>query len=151
MSTNASTSTPAEQTGGKTHPGAYRQPNGSNPEQNVEPLVLPPKTNALKFQEYVNRISSIIGQNNVTIISEKGQLDGYDYFNPSKASDMFYLCDNDYFVCSAVCAPRGVEDVQALMKLSNEFEIPVWPFSIGRNLGYGGSAPRVQGSVGLGT
>ena len=33
------------------------------------------------------------------------------------------------------------------MRLCNEFEIPVWPFSIGRNTGYGGAAPRVPGSI----
>ena len=35
------------------------------------------------------------------------------------------------------------------MRLCNEFEIPVRPFSIGRNVGYGGAAPRVPGSIGL--
>lgn len=35
------------------------------------------------------------------------------------------------------------------MRLCNEFEIPVWPFSVGRNVGYGGAAPRVPGSIGL--
>ena len=39
--------------------------------------------------------------------------------------------------------------MQALMRLVNEFEIPVWPLSIGRNLGYGAAAPRIRGSVGL--
>ena len=53
------------------------------------------------------------------------------------------------FVSSAVVAPRNVPEVQAIMRLCNEFEIPVWPFSIGRNVGYGGAAPRVPGSIGL--
>lgn len=35
------------------------------------------------------------------------------------------------------------------MRLSTELSIPVWPFSGGRNVGYGGAAPRVPGSVGL--
>ena len=62
---------------------------------------------------------------------------------------MYHVTPKEYFVSSAVVAPRGVSDVQAIMRLSNEFEIPVWPFSIGRNVGYGGSAPRVPGSIGL--
>lgn len=33
------------------------------------------------------------------------------------------------------------------MKWANKFEIPIYPISIGRNLGYGGAAPRVRGSV----
>jgi FAD/FMN-containing dehydrogenase len=62
---------------------------------------------------------------------------------------MFYVASKDYFVSSAVVTPRNVAEVQAIVKLCNEFEIPVWPFSIGRNVGYGGAAPRVPGSVGL--
>lgn len=50
---------------------------------------------------------------------------------------------------ASVVAPRGVEDVQAVVRLANEFELPVCPFSIGRNLGYGAAAPHVRGSVGL--
>ena len=64
-------------------------------------------------------------------------------------SQMFYVAGKEHFISSAVVAPRNVPDVQALVKLCNEFEIPVWPFSIGRNVGYGGAGPRVPGSVGL--
>lgn len=62
---------------------------------------------------------------------------------------MFHVLDKTYFVSSAVVAPKDVPDVQAMVKLCNEFEIPLWPFSIGRNVGYGGAAPRVPGSIGL--
>lgn len=62
---------------------------------------------------------------------------------------MFHITPKEYFVSSAVAAPRNVPDVQGIIRLCNEFEIPVWPFSIGRNVGYGGSAPRVPGSIGL--
>lgn len=62
---------------------------------------------------------------------------------------MYHITEKEYFVSSAVVAPRNVGEVQAIMKLCNEFEIPVWPFSIGRNVGYGGAAPRVPGSIGL--
>jgi FAD/FMN-containing dehydrogenase len=33
------------------------------------------------------------------------------------------------------------------VKWANEFIIPIYPISMGRNLGYGGAAPRVPGSV----
>ena len=141
--------TPDQTIGGSTAHGAYRTPEGAPPSDAVAPLVLPPNTDAEKFRDYVHRASNIVGENNVTIISESSELDHYDYLNPAKASDMFFLCDKNYFVCSAVVAPTGVEDVQALTRLANEFEIPIWPFSVGRNLGYGGAAPRVPGSVGI--
>ena len=33
------------------------------------------------------------------------------------------------------------------MKAANEYKIPVYPISTGKNLGYGGSAPNLSGSV----
>ena len=33
------------------------------------------------------------------------------------------------------------------MKTANEYKIPVYPISTGKNLGYGGSAPNLSGSV----
>ena len=33
------------------------------------------------------------------------------------------------------------------MKIANEFRVPLYPISTGRNLGYGGSAPALSGSV----
>ena len=126
----------------------HRTPAGAAPGK-ARPLVLPPHTNNDKFEQYIERVVKIVGTSNVTIISDTSELKRYDYFKPSKSSDMFHIVDNDYFLCSAVVAPKDVPDVQELMKLANEFEVPVWPFSIGRNLSYGGSAPRVRGSIGL--
>lgn len=139
--------TPAQTGPGETHPGAYRKPEGGEP--GSAPMVLPPYTSASTFKTYLERAVDLVGQDNVTVISDKEELKKYDYFTPSKASDMFYVMDDDYFLCSAVIAPRGVDDVQAIMRLANEYEIPLWPFSIGRNLGYGAAAPRVRGCVGL--
>ncbi|KAK3685206.1 putative D-lactate dehydrogenase [Podospora appendiculata] len=47
-----------------------------------------------------------------------------------------------------ICGTENV-DLQQLVRLANEFAVPIWPFSIGRNTGYGGTAPRVPGSVGI--
>lgn len=58
---------------------------------------------------------------------------------------MHALLDREYFLASAIISPRDVEEVRWIMRLCNEFEIPVWPFSVGRNTGYGGTGPRVPG------
>src|SRR5262245_39300448 len=50
-------------------------------------------------------------------------------------------------LASAAVAPGSVEEVQALMRIANERRIPMYPISTGRNLGYGGSAPALTGSV----
>lgn len=48
---------------------------------------------------------------------------------------------------SAAIAPEDVEQVQAIMRIANRYKIPVYPISTGKNLGYGGSAPNLTGSV----
>ena len=37
--------------------------------------------------------------------------------------------------------------MQAIVRIANEFRIPLWPISRGKNNGYGGAAPQVRGSV----
>lgn len=113
-----------DDTTGPTAPEAYRQPDGAAPGESVRPLVLPPNTNAEKFEEYVRRAADIVGQGNVTIVSDRSELTKYSYLDPSKCSDMFWIMENDYFLCSAVVAPTSVPDVQALMTLANEFDTP---------------------------
>jgi (+)-pinoresinol hydroxylase len=48
---------------------------------------------------------------------------------------------------SAAVAPDRVEQVQAAVKIANTYKIPLWTISTGKNLGYGGSAPLLSGSV----
>jgi (+)-pinoresinol hydroxylase len=50
-------------------------------------------------------------------------------------------------VASAAVAPSTVEEVQAVVRVANQYRIPLYPISTGRNLGYGGSAPVYSGSV----
>lgn len=48
---------------------------------------------------------------------------------------------------SAAVAPAKVEEVQAIVRIANQHRIPLFPISTGKNLGYGGSAPNLSGSV----
>jgi 4-cresol dehydrogenase (hydroxylating) len=48
---------------------------------------------------------------------------------------------------SAAVAPTSTEQVQAIMRIANRYHIPMYPISTGRNLGYGGAAPVLSGSV----
>lgn len=50
-------------------------------------------------------------------------------------------------VVSAAVAPASVEEVQAVMRTAHRHGIPIYPISTGKNLGYGGSAPNLSGSV----
>ncbi|KAK5112174.1 hypothetical protein LTR85_011607 [Meristemomyces frigidus] len=138
-----------ESAGTGTHPAAYRIPDGSSPFDAERPLALPPNTSLERFKDFMRQIGDIVGSENATVISSDAELQHESYMDPSKAYDMYHITTKEYLVSSAVVAPRNVPEVQAIVRLCNDFEIPLWPFSIGRNVGYGGAAPRVTGSVGL--
>ena len=44
-------------------------------------------------------------------------------------------------------APKNVEEVQAIVKIANEYKIPLFPISTGKNLGYGSCVPQQRGQV----
>jgi FAD/FMN-containing dehydrogenase len=119
------------------------------PRASGEPFILPPKTDLPKFRAFLARVESIVDEANVQIIDSEDDISKEKYMDPSKAHDMFHILEKTHFISSAVVAPKNVADVQEIMKLANEYEVPVWPFSKGRNVGYGGAAPRVPGSVGI--
>lgn len=48
---------------------------------------------------------------------------------------------------SAVVSPESTEQVQDIVRIANEYGIPLSPVSTGKNNGYGGAAPRLSGSV----
>jgi len=48
---------------------------------------------------------------------------------------------------SAAVAPATSEQVQGVVRIANQYGIPLYAISTGKNLGYGGSAPAYTGSV----
>ena len=46
----------------------------------------------------------------------------------------------------AVC-PANVEQVQALLKIANQYRQPLWPVSTGKNMGYGATTTAAPGQV----
>ena len=48
---------------------------------------------------------------------------------------------------SAIVAPSTVEEVQAVVRVANQFKVALWPISRGKNLGYGASSPAEKGNV----
>jgi 4-cresol dehydrogenase (hydroxylating) len=47
----------------------------------------------------------------------------------------------------AVVFPTTVAEVAAVVRLANEFRVPVWPVSKGRNWGYGSATPAIENTV----
>ncbi|KAF7557117.1 hypothetical protein G7Z17_g922 [Cylindrodendrum hubeiense] len=112
-----------------------------------KPLALPPQVDIEAFNKFITGIIKLIGAENVDVISSKDQIDDASYMKPTYTHDPHHVLPQDYFLASAVVAPRNVSDVQAIVLAANELSFPLWPISIGRNSGYGGAAPRVSGSL----
>jgi 4-cresol dehydrogenase (hydroxylating) flavoprotein subunit len=51
------------------------------------------------------------------------------------------------YSASAAVLPTTVEEVQAVVRIANEHRVPLWTHGVGKNNGYGGGAPRLDGSV----
>ena len=66
---------------------------------------------------------------------------------PREFRDPFWHLDWDDYEAAAVVQPATVEEIQAIVRIANEHRVPLWTTSTGRNNGYGGSSPRVRGSV----
>ena len=100
-------------------------------------LVLPPSVSRSTFERALRDFAGVVGQEWVLSTDE----DRTTYM------DAYALGDGSDHVASAAVAPQSVEEIQAVLRLANEHRIPLWPISRGKNLGYGGSAPLVSGSV----
>ena len=125
---------------------SFRAPDGAPGSEPQRPIALPPNTDLERFKEFMRRAADIVGAENATVISDVSEFGHMSYIEPSKAHDvmsrlalhfthyanyetqMFHIAAEDFFISSAVVAPKDVPDVQAMVKLANEFEIPLWPF-----------------------
>ena len=47
----------------------------------------------------------------------------------------------------AIVFPTNIEEVSTVVRLANEFRVPVWPVSKGRNWGYGSATPEMDNTV----
>lgn len=98
--------------------------------------VLPPGLSAAQVDATLRRFEAIVGADNV--FAE--DLDRASY------ADKFAVDDRRHVPLGAI-APVTVEEIQAIVRVAGELGVPLWPISRGKNLGYGGSAPHVSGSM----
>ena len=100
---------------------------------------LPPGVSQSDFDQAIAQFQAAVGKDWVFTSDEDTDL-YRDAYSP------FYGEPEERMVSAAV-APANVEEVQAVMRIANALKIPVYPISTGKNLGYGGSAPALSGSV----
>ncbi len=99
----------------------------------------PPGVSEAVFADALNRFAGVVGAENV--YSEEEDVALYrDAYSP-------LWDEREEKLASAAVAPASAEEVQAVARIANELRIPLYPVSTGRNLGYGGSAPVLSGSV----
>src|SRR5687767_6383052 len=102
-------------------------------------MSVPPGVSERDFERAVGRFASVVGADWVFTSDEDVAL-YRDAYSP-------FVGEPEEKVASAAVGPDSVEQVQQIVKIANEYRIPLYPISTGRNLGYGGSAPVLSGSV----
>ena len=100
-------------------------------------MPVPPGLSARALQRALDAFAGVVGREWVL----DTDLDRDTY------RDLYQPANETRHVPAAAVAPASTEEVQALLRLANEHRVPLWPISRGKNLGYGGSAPRLTGSV----
>jgi FAD/FMN-containing dehydrogenase len=100
---------------------------------------LPPGVNAKDFQDAIKQFEDAVGKPWVFTSDEDVAL----YKDPYSV----FLGEPEEIVASAAVAPDTVEQVQKVVRIANTYKIPIYPISTGKNLGYGGAAPNLSGSV----
>ena len=102
-------------------------------------MKIPPDLSAATFKKAVQEFANVIGTKWVFTDEEDIRLYS-DAYSPRRGAD------NDLWA-SAALAPESVEQVQELLRIANKYRVPIFAFSTGKNLGFGGSAPIYSGSV----
>ncbi|KAF3763592.1 FAD-linked oxidase-like protein [Cryphonectria parasitica EP155] len=109
-------------------------------------LRLPSDVTLEAFQDAVQDLKTQIGPDNVVVNDAEQLQDGW-YLESPNTHDAFHIIDHDELVASALVYPGSTEEVQAVVRWANKYTMPIYPISLGRNLGYGGAAPRIPGGV----
>ena len=102
-------------------------------------MKIPPGVSEDDFAEAIRQFEEAVGKEWVFTSDEDVAL-YRDAYSP-------FWGEADELIASAAVAPDGVEQVQKVVRIANRYKIPIYPVSTGKNLGYGGSAPVLSGSV----
>jgi 4-cresol dehydrogenase (hydroxylating) len=98
---------------------------------------LPPHVSATNFKNALQEFRSIVGD--AWVFETDEQLTRYrDPWSP--------LGDDDFRAGAAV-SPDTAEQVQKIVKVANDYKLPLWTIGGGRNFAYGGPAPRLNGAI----
>ncbi len=99
--------------------------------------LLPPGVTAQRFRAVIGELTAIVGAHWVFV--DELPLSSYrDPYSPLPDGEM---------LPSAAVAPNRVEEIQKILKVANDYRVPIWTIGTGRNFAYGGPAPRKSGYI----
>ena len=102
-------------------------------------MKVPPGVSPADFSEALKQFEDVVGKE--WVFTADDDVDLYrDSYSP-------LWSEEEEPIPAAAVAPDGVEQVQRIVRIADKYKIPLWTISTGKNLGYGGSAPLLGGSV----
>ncbi|KAL2839391.1 hypothetical protein BJY01DRAFT_250487 [Aspergillus pseudoustus] len=105
------------------------------------PAVLPIGVTQATFETAIKQLISALAVSSVFVGDALAHyVDPYDVYEDDQSRRR---------VPSAAVTPGSLDELRQVLKIANEHGIPLWTFSRGKNLGYGGPAPVVRGSIAL--
>ncbi|MFW3171989.1 FAD-binding oxidoreductase [Geodermatophilus sp. CPCC 206100] len=99
--------------------------------------LLPPGLSESEFDAATARFREVVGEKYV--VTDDGDLARY--------RDPYPVGGEPAAGASAAVVPETTEQVQEIVRIANEYGIPLSPISTGKNNGYGGGQPRLSGAV----
>jgi len=115
-------------------------------------ISLPPGINKKTFDDAISELKASLGSDHVEV-NEKPLVDGWYMQHPCvhatssiffssladpysrNTHDAFHIVDQDDLTSSAAVYPSSTAEVQVVVRWANKHKIPIYPISMGRNLG----------------
>jgi len=125
-----------------TQASTFAPSNGSKPYQpsvrltpsgGLTRCVLPPGLDDKAWHKICDLVGDVIGQDNVSRTYESGALPGPQ--GETYYSDFYEMRGEGRNTPAGAFRPKTVEDIQHIFKVANEYNVPLWVFSRGKNLG----------------
>jgi 4-cresol dehydrogenase (hydroxylating) len=95
--------------------------------------VLPSGFDEPTFDEALNAIAKVVGAENVSHDSLEGSLEGPQ--GQKRYGDVWPLGSEDAHTPGGAIRPGNVLEVQGVLRIANQYKLPLWTVSRGRNLG----------------
>ena len=100
---------------------------------------LPPGVSESTFKQALAEFEQVVGAD--WVFTSDADVDLYrDAYSP-------FAGEPEELVASSAVAPASTEQIQQVVRIANRHRVPLYTISTGKNLGYGGSAPTLSGSV----